>query len=129
MKKSLNLFDTTLLVAGSMIGSGIFIVSSEIARSVGSSGWFLLVWIISGMITLFAALSYGELAGMMPQVKRPYKAFGYPIIPAVYIILTSLICLDLLVYKTFNIGMGLVIIAIGIPVYFLFKQKNNVSEN
>ena len=65
----------------------------------------------------------------MPEVHRPYKAFGYPIIPALYIVLTSLVCLDLLVYKTFNTGMGLVIIAIGVPVYFLFKQKNNVSEN
>lgn len=66
-KKSLNLFDTTLIVAGSMIGSGIFIVSSDIARSVGSAGWLLVVWILSGIITLFAALSYGELAGMMPK--------------------------------------------------------------
>lgn len=80
MKKTLNLFDTTLLVAGSMIGSGIFIVSSDIARSVGSAGWLLVVWILSGIITLFAALSYGELAGMMPQAGGQFvyikKAFG-----------------------------------------------------
>ncbi len=80
MKKSLNLFDTTLLVAGSMIGSGIFIVSSDIARSVGSAGWLLVVWVLSGVITLFAALSYGELAGMMPQAGGQFvyikKAFG-----------------------------------------------------
>jgi APA family basic amino acid/polyamine antiporter len=65
----------------------------------------------------------------MPDAHRPYKAFGYPFVPALYIVLTSLVCLDLLVYKTFNTGMGLVIIAIGVPVYFLFKQKNNVSES
>jgi APA family basic amino acid/polyamine antiporter len=80
MKKSLNLFDTTLLVAGSMIGSGIFIVSADIARTVGSAGWLLVVWILSGVITLFAALSYGELAGMMPQAGGQFvyikKAFG-----------------------------------------------------
>ena len=80
MKKSLNLFDTTLLVAGSMIGSGIFIVSADIARNVGSAGWLLVVWILSGVITLFAALSYGELAGMMPQAGGQFvyikKAFG-----------------------------------------------------
>lgn len=80
MKKSLNLFDTTLLVAGSMIGSGIFIVSADIARVVGSVGWLLVVWILSGVITLFAALSYGELAGMMPQAGGQFvyikKAFG-----------------------------------------------------
>ena len=79
-KRSLNLVDTTLLVAGSMIGSGIFIVSSDIARSVGSAGWLLVVWILSGIITLFAALSYGELAGMMPQAGGQFvyikKAFG-----------------------------------------------------
>ena len=79
-KRTLNLLDTTLLVAGSMIGSGIFIVSSDIARSVGSAGWLLVVWILSGVITLFAALSYGELAGMMPQAGGQFvyikKAFG-----------------------------------------------------
>jgi len=79
-KPSLNLFDTTLLVAGSMIGSGIFIVSADIARVVGSAGWLLVVWILSGIITLFAALSYGELAGMMPQAGGQFvyikKAFG-----------------------------------------------------
>lgn len=80
IKRSLNLLDTTLLVSGSMIGSGIFIVSSDIARSVGSAGWLLVVWILSGVITLFAALSYGELAGMMPQAGGQFvyikKAFG-----------------------------------------------------
>lgn len=80
MKRSLNLLDTTLLVAGSMIGSGIFIVSSDMARSLGSAGWLLVAWLLSGVITLFAALSYGELAGMMPQAGGQFvylkKAFG-----------------------------------------------------
>lgn len=79
-KRSLSLIDTTFLVAGSMIGSGIFIVSADIARTVGSAGWLLAVWILSGVITLFAALSYGELAGMMPQAGGQFvyikKAFG-----------------------------------------------------
>ena len=66
----------------------------------------------------------------MPDVERPYKAFGYPVIPALYIVLTTLICIDLLVYKTFNCGMGLLIIALGVPVYFMFKRsKNAVQEN
>lgn len=80
MKGSLNLFDTTMLVAGSMIGSGIFIVSADIARSVGSPIWLLLIWIITGAITLCAALSYGELAGMMPKAGGQFvyirEAFG-----------------------------------------------------
>jgi APA family basic amino acid/polyamine antiporter len=71
-KKSLGFLDSTALVAGSMIGSGIFIVSADIARSVGSPGWMLIVWVITGLMTIFAALSYGELASMMPQAGGQY---------------------------------------------------------
>lgn len=67
IKSTLGLWDATMLVAGSMIGSGIFIVSADMSRTVGSSGWLLALWIISGLITVMAALSYGELAGMMPK--------------------------------------------------------------
>jgi APA family basic amino acid/polyamine antiporter len=71
-KRELKLFDSTMIVIGSMIGSGIFIVSADIARTVGSPGYLLLVWAITGAITLIAALSYGELAGMMPQAGGQY---------------------------------------------------------
>jgi len=71
-RKSLTLLDGTSLVAGSMIGSGIFIVSSDIARTVGSPGWLLVVWIATGVLTIFAALSYGELAAMMPKAGGQY---------------------------------------------------------
>lgn len=71
-KKSLGFIDSTALVAGSMIGSGIFIVSADIARNVGSPGWMLIVWIITGIMTIFAALSYGELASMMPKAGGQY---------------------------------------------------------
>ena len=70
--KKLNLFDSTALVVGSMIGSGIFIVSSDIARSVGSPGWMMVVWLITGILTLIAAISYGELAAMMPKAGGQY---------------------------------------------------------
>ncbi len=70
--KKLNLFDSTALVIGSMIGSGIFIVSSDIARQVGALGWLMVVWIITGILTLIAALSYGELAAMMPKAGGQY---------------------------------------------------------
>ncbi len=80
-KRSLGLLDSTMIVAGSMIGSGIFIVSADIARTVGSSGYLILVWLITGVITVTAALSYGELAGMMPEaggqfvyLKRAYNS-------------------------------------------------------
>lgn len=70
--KKLNLLDATLIVSGSMIGSGIFLVSSDMARTMGSSGWLILLWIISGVMTMLAALSYGELAGMMPDAGGQY---------------------------------------------------------
>src|SRR5438093_5089814 len=70
--RGLSLLDSTMLVAGSMIGSGIFIVSSIIARQVGSPGWLLVVWIVTGLLTLMAALSYGELAAMMPKAGGQY---------------------------------------------------------
>ena len=72
LKKRVNLFDGISLVAGAMIGSGIFIVSADIARSVGSPGWLMVVWIITGLITLIGAVSYGELASMMPHVGGQY---------------------------------------------------------
>jgi len=67
LHRSLSMWDATMLVAGSMIGSGIFIVSSDMARLTGSAGWLLFLWVLSGLITLIAALCYGELAGMMPD--------------------------------------------------------------
>lgn len=71
-KSSLRLMDATMLVAGSMIGSGIFIVSADITRNVGSSGWLLVVWLITGFMTLTAALSYGELSAMYPKAGGQY---------------------------------------------------------
>jgi len=71
-KKSLNLFDATMLVIGSMIGSGIFIVSADMSRILGSPGWLMVVWLITALMTVIAALSYGELAGMMPNAGGIY---------------------------------------------------------
>jgi basic amino acid/polyamine antiporter, APA family len=80
LKRSLNLFDTIMIVSGSMIGSGIFIVSADMTRVLGSPFWVLMCWIISGVVTLFAALSYGELAGMMPNAGGQFiylkRAYG-----------------------------------------------------
>jgi APA family basic amino acid/polyamine antiporter len=70
--RGLGLLDSTMIVAGSMIGSGIYIVSGEIARQVGSPGWLLVVWIVTGLLTIAAALSYGELAAMMPKAGGQY---------------------------------------------------------
>lgn len=79
-KRSLGLLDATLIVSGSMIGSGIFIVSAGMARNLGSSGWLLMLWVLTGLLTVAAALSYGELAGMMPKAGGQYiyiqRAFG-----------------------------------------------------
>ena len=71
-KPTLSLFDATMIVAGSMIGSGIFIVSADITRNVGSAGWLIAVWVITGFMTLIAALSYGELSAMFPKAGGQY---------------------------------------------------------
>ncbi len=71
-KKEIRLFDGIMLVAGTMIGSGIFIVSADIARNVGASGYLLLVWALSGFLTVAAALSYGELTSMFPKAGGQY---------------------------------------------------------
>jgi len=80
MTKKLTLIDGILLVAGSMIGSGIFIVSADMGRTVGGPGWLLVLWLLAGIMTILAALSYGELAGMMPEAGGQYvylrRAFG-----------------------------------------------------
>ena len=61
-----------MIVAGSMIGSGIFIVSGDISKQVGAPGWLLVVWIVTGLLTVIGALSYGELAAMMPKAGGQY---------------------------------------------------------
>lgn len=71
-KPSLGLFDATMIVAGSMIGSGIFIVSADMLKDLGSAGWLLAAWLITGFMTLTAALSYGELSGMFPKAGGQY---------------------------------------------------------
>lgn len=71
-KPTLSLADATMIVAGSMIGSGIFIVSADITRNVGSAGWLIAVWLITGFMTLTAALSYGELSAMFPKAGGQY---------------------------------------------------------
>ena len=70
--RGLGLLDSTTIVAGSMIGSGIFIVSADISRQVGSAGWLIAVWVFTGIMTIAAALSYGELAAMMPKAGGQY---------------------------------------------------------
>ncbi len=71
-RRGLGLYDATMVVVGSMIGSGIFIVSADMARLLGSPGWLLLAWVITGLLTIGAALAYGELAAMMPRAGGQY---------------------------------------------------------
>jgi APA family basic amino acid/polyamine antiporter len=103
--------------------------------------WFQCIWAcilcISGkygdLLTyatfaslLFYILTIGGLFILRkkePDTDRPYKAFGYPLVPILYIIITGLICVDLLIYDTRNTGLGLFIVALGIPVYYIFMNK------
>lgn len=86
-KPVLSLRDATMIVAGSMIGSGIFIVSADILRNVGGAGWLIVVWLITGFMTISAAVSYGELSGMFPKAGGQYvylrEAFN-PLIAFLY---------------------------------------------
>lgn len=79
-RRQLSLLDATLLVSSGMIGSGIFIVSADMSRLLGGPGWVLLAWVVSGVMTILAALSYGELAAMYPKAGGQYvylrEAFG-----------------------------------------------------
>src|SRR5215208_562756 len=70
--RGLGLYDSTMVVVGSMIGSGIFIVSADMGRTIGSPGWMLVAWIATGILTIVGALSYGELAAMMPRAGGQY---------------------------------------------------------
>src|SRR5207244_1200117 len=70
--RAIGLFDGTMIVVGSMIGSGIFIVAADISRQTGSPGGLLLTWILTGLLTISAALSYGELAALFPHAGGQY---------------------------------------------------------
>ncbi|MFP9112485.1 APC family permease [Flavobacterium sp. RHBU_3] len=72
LKRELGLLDGTMLVVGSMIGSGIFIVSAGMVQNVGSAGWLILIWLLSGLMTMIAAVSYGELSAMFPKAGGQY---------------------------------------------------------
>src|SRR3954471_17588701 len=70
--RELGLFDSVMIVIGTMLGSGIFIVSADMSRLLGSSGWLLVAWAVAGVLTIAAAISYGELASMMPEAGGMY---------------------------------------------------------
>src|SRR6185312_739914 len=70
--RGLNLFDSVMIVIGVMIGSGIFIVAADMSRMIGSPGWMLMAWVITSILTMAAALSYGELASMLPHAGGMY---------------------------------------------------------
>src|SRR5215470_14880538 len=71
-RRGLGLYDSTMVVVGSMIGSGIFLVSADMSRTIGSPGWMLAAWALAGVLTIVGALSYGELAAMMPRAGGQY---------------------------------------------------------
>ena len=72
LARGLGLFDSTMVVVGAMIGSGIFIVPAEMARNVGSAAWLLVAWGVAGVLTIAGALCYGELSAMMPHAGGMY---------------------------------------------------------
>ena len=128
--KAMTLTDATMLVAGSMIGSGIFIVSADIARSVGSPFWLIAVWLLTGVITLLGALAYGELAAMYPRAGGQYvflrESMG-PLMGFLYgwtlftVIQTGTIAAVAVAFGRF---LGVLIPAIGPERFAWFPQLN-----
>jgi len=134
IKRTLGLLDATSIVAGSMIGSGIFVVSTFMSRDLGAPGYLLLLWVITGLLTVSAALSYGELAGMMPNAGGQYvyirRAYN-PLISFLYgwtvftVIQTGVIAAVAVVFSNYTAvffpELGKEIGKIG-PVLITFKQ-------
>jgi amino acid transporter len=118
--RGLGLWDAVAVVAGSMIGSGVFIVSADIARQVPAPGWLLLVWLLTGVMTIVALFI---LRRTEPAAARPYRAVGYPIVPALYIALAALIMLDLLVMKPRYTWPGLALVLSGVPVFYWWRRS------
>lgn len=153
--RAISRVDATALVVGSMIGSGIFIVSAGMLRDVGTPGLLLLVWTVSGIVTVMGALTYGELAAMFPKAGGQYvylregvsPLFGYlygwtlfaviqtGTIAAVAVafarftgvLVPALICVVLLVQKPAYSGIGLAIVRLGVPVYMVWKRQAGVG--
>jgi APA family basic amino acid/polyamine antiporter len=125
-KKEIRLYDAVMLVAGTMIGSGIFIVSADIARNTGSVAYLLIVWLLTGLITIAGALSYGELAGMMPKAGGQYVFLKEAYNPAVAFLYGWTL---FLVIQTGTIAAVGVAFARFTGVLFPFFSENNILIN
>jgi basic amino acid/polyamine antiporter, APA family len=102
------------------IWSSVLCLSGSYSDLLDYSTFASLIFYIVTMLGLFL------LRKKEPDTPRPYKAFGYPVVPALYILLAGFICVDLLVFKTFNAGMGVLMILLGIPVFYLFNRRQKV---
>lgn len=120
--RQLSLLDATMIVIGSMIGSGIFLTSAESSRLVGAPGWLLIAWLLAGVMTITGALCLAELAAMMPQAERPYRTWGYPVVPAIFLILSVLLIVNLAFLAPTTSGVGYLLTLTGIPVYFIWRR-------
>lgn len=115
-------YSATMLIASSMVGSGVFLVAADIVRTGRSAGFLMAAWALVALLTVAAALSYGELAAVFvsrwknPDLPRPYKVFGYPFLPAFSILAGLAILGTLLRFKPAFTWPGLVIVALAVPV-------------
>jgi amino acid transporter len=122
LKPALSLFDSLSIVAGTTIGSGIFIVSARIAHEVHSPAMLLLVWIVASFMSLTGALTIAELAAMMPSTGGQYVFLRESWIPMLHLMGSLWIFVDLLIVKTRYSVLGLLIVSCAMPVY-LWRQK------
>ena len=149
--RQLGLFDATMIMVGIVIGSGIYLSTGIIAASIPSVGLILLAWVVGGLLTLAGAFTYAELGAAMPEaggqyvyinkaygeaaaslftlrkkfpdLPRPYKAWGYPVVPILFILASVGILLNTLLEKPVESLSGLGMIAIGLPAYYFWKRR------
>ncbi len=118
LARQLNLFDSTMVMVGIVIGSGIFLTTGIMAKSIPSAGLILLAWIA-------ATCSVFTLRKKLPDLPRPYKTWGYPVVPIIFIAASAGILLNTLIEKPVESLAGLALTALGIPVYFYWKRKKD----
>ena len=135
LHRTLRLPHATALVVGTIIGSAVFVQAAEVAHHVPNIVGVLLVWIVSGILTLFGALACAELATAFfllrqrPGYQPAYRVWGYPWAPIVFVLASTAIVINRLVAFPVDSGAGLALVAAGIPVYYLWCRPRQFSES
>ncbi|SRR6266545_704178 len=130
--RGLTLTDTTALVVGTVIGSGVFLKTAVMTQEVGTPTLVLAAWVAAGLLSLAGALTYAELLvtssvfvlrRKMPDAPRPYKTVGYPLVPLVFVLVSSWLVVNTFIEKRVESVTGIILILMGLPLYAWFRRK------